>query len=277
MTKGQDPNLWHRIYPVVLKEKLRSGRSFCVVVWRDVGEALVFPVEWYLQNVVRSAKPGSGGAWPGQLNKEEFASGAGIEGRIRAPHAEIKQFLFENPELASQHLSDDHAIPSATLNDPAIIAALSATPGTPQPVTESGLFPSTFGKRLQLAFAAFRADPAQRYRLEVRRARSEQARVQLREPNLLSVRSFEEDFWNLESKTLIHRASGATDDITGRFWGDSPPGPEELQSWTDALHEGSMELHGSYIWGSASRVFASQFPQFSPEKKLELIRKIAEI
>jgi MoxR-like ATPase len=109
-------------------------------------------------------------------------------------------------------------------------------------------------KQLRAAYAAFAADPSQRLRLTVRRNRAAAIR-DLMSRRDLDLSTFNREVWAFESDTVV---AGST--MKGVIPSTDPIPEDRLAQIQKALADSTLELHGNYTWGSATKVFGAQVP-----------------
>jgi 5-methylcytosine-specific restriction protein B len=103
------------------------------------------------------------------------------------------------------------------------------------------------------AFRAFRADPVERLRVNIRRLRAEQIRSMAEQPNAVTLDQFNRDVWALESATLVDG-----NEVSKGWLIDTGGGltTTEAADLDRALDEGRVELHGNYTWKAESGVYS---------------------
>jgi len=116
------------------------------------------------------------------------------------------------------------------------------------------------------AFAAFHDDPAEQLRVHIRRKRAEQLRSLLSNVDTVDLDGFNHDVWVFESAT---RLDGK--DIKGKLFPVQSLDTEFRENIRSALDDGTLELHGNYVWGSGTRVFGPQL-KLNDDEKLEHVR-----
>jgi len=104
---------------------------------------------------------------------------------------------------------------------------------------------------LAAAFSKYRADASQQFRIAVRRNRSEFIK-DLMSGSSLAVDTFNREVWAFESETRIEGQS-----IKGMIPTTKPISAEALSRLPKALQSGTLELHGNYTWGSATKVYGA--------------------
>ncbi len=126
---------------------------------------------------------------------------------------------------------------------------------------------------LAKAFAAFRDDPTEQLRVQIRKRRAEQIRELLSNPGTISLDQFNREIWNNESQTLLDGR-----DITGQLFPNQHQNnqltPELISEAHSALDSNSLELHGNYLWRSGNKVFGSQLKKLNNEEKLNHIKTV---
>jgi MoxR-like ATPase len=119
---------------------------------------------------------------------------------------------------------------------------------------------------LSSAFAAFHDDPVEQLRVHIRRKRAEQLRSLLSNVDAVDLDGFNRDAWVFESAT---RLDGK--DIKGQLFPVQSLDTEFREHIRSALDDGTLELHGNYVWGSGTRVFGPQL-KLNDDEKLEHVR-----
>ena len=119
---------------------------------------------------------------------------------------------------------------------------------------------------LSSAFAAFHSDPIEQLRVHIRRKRAEQLRSLLSNVDAVELDSFNRNVWVFESATLLDG-----NNIKGQIFPDQSLDADFRQHIRSALEDGTLELHGNYVWGSATNVFGPQL-KLNDEEKLEHVR-----
>jgi hypothetical protein len=122
--------------------------------------------------------------------------------------------------------------------------------------------------RLQQAFEAYRQDPTWRFQVELRRLRAGQIRHLLASPQSVTLDAFNREVWAFESATSLRGRS-----IKGVVLGQSLT-DEQISDYEQALQQGQLELHGNYVWGSATAIYGAQSPlnTLDSDTKTENIR-----
>jgi len=95
-------------------------------------------------------------------------------------------------------------------------------------------------------FAKFRAEPYNRFVIHLRRKHAEQLRQFLSDPEKVTLESFNKEVWWIESSTRL-----GEEEL--KLYSTVPPDASRVAELHLALDENRLELHGNYIWGSASR------------------------
>jgi len=114
---------------------------------------------------------------------------------------------------------------------------------------------------LETAFEQFTRDPQHRFIVHVRQKRAAQLRELLSGSASLDAATFDHEVWHLESQTYWHERN-----ITLQLF-DKDNGQSRLEqvlqeyqipleTLEQALEEGTLELHGNYIWGQGSYRYA---------------------
>lgn len=103
---------------------------------------------------------------------------------------------------------------------------------------------------LQRAFNEFLQDPHDAFMVKLRRVRAEQLRQLLAVPNELSPEQFDREVWRIESATIL----GSKQLQLAYRWHELPV--HQITDLETELENGRLELHGNYIWGIGSRIYA---------------------
>src|SRR5215210_2121348 len=101
--------------------------------------------------------------------------------------------------------------------------------------------------KLKAAFERFRENPRYRFFVKVRQRRAETIRKLLSNPENVSLQTFNEEVWRLESNT---RLDGRTLRITS-FDLDA----DEVLEVELALDDGQLELHGNLVWHAPAGIY----------------------
>jgi hypothetical protein len=126
--------------------------------------------------------------------------------------------------------------------------------------------PSSGTKTLSSAFATFHDDPVEQLRVHIRRERAEQLRTLLSDPHAIDLDSFNRNVWVFESAT---RLDG--EDIKGQLFPEQSLDADFRDRIRSGMENGKLELHGNYVWGSATYVYGPQL-KLNDEEKLEHVR-----
>lgn len=175
----------------------------------------------------------------------------------------------------------DLAIPRQVIaSDPQLrsMAILKNSQGTNFPLTDEEADalnalcenPSDAGhiRDLSTKFAQFKDDPIEQLRVRIRRERARQLRELLATSNVIDVDMFNRELWNIEASTLLDG-----EEIRGAIYSDKFNSQELRQRIDEALSQGSLELHGNYMWGSGSRIYGARL-KLSPEERLANIETV---
>lgn len=119
---------------------------------------------------------------------------------------------------------------------------------------------------LRQAFARFRENRVEQFRVQLRRVRAGQLRQLLADPEAIDLKTFNREAWVFESET---RLDG--EDTSGSLF-EKDPTEDRLEALWRGLESGTLELHGNYMWGTATRVFGAPLRGSSDEQKLEHLR-----
>lgn len=116
---------WHRAYVTRVEDLIKSGKRFCIVVWAD-DLAIVFPIEWYVQNITTRAHVDPRNGWIGYLRAGQIAVGYGRGRRIKISVDETKRLVYPNADAAKALLDDDSPLleglkPTVLLPEPKVV------------------------------------------------------------------------------------------------------------------------------------------------------------
>lgn len=133
---------------------------------------------------------------------------------------------------------------------------------------------------LRESFIAFRQDPSDTFRVNVRRTRAAQIRRLLSNPESVNLDTFQQEVWNIETRT--HLRSRNIDLRIAENPTLMAPSVEQLlseekitiQELEAALLSGDLELHGNYIWRQAAHLYA---PRLDIQLKLAHIQRALQI
>jgi hypothetical protein len=101
---------------------------------------------------------------------------------------------------------------------------------------------------IQALFTLFRANPSDQLLLRIRQAHLPTLQRLITDGKDMDLDTFNREIWRIESESQIGDTAIVL--TTGESW-DS----DALERIATALDDGSIDLHGNYIWGSASRVY----------------------
>ena len=127
-------------------------------------------------------------------------------------------------------------------------------------------------KTLSSAFNKFHADTVEQMRVYLRRKRAEQLRDLLANVDAIDFDTFNRDVWVFESRTLLDG-----EEIKGQLFPDQDLSPEYCDHIRAAVDAGQLEMHGNYVWGSASHVFGPQLRGQNDDDKLDHVRSALAI
>jgi hypothetical protein len=105
--------------------------------------------------------------------------------------------------------------------------------------------------QIKESFKKFNKDLSQNLRVRIRRYRSEQIRELLARPENIDLETFNREIWRFESSTKL---SGQ--EIKGQIFQLEPMNSALISKLEIGLQAGEVELHGNYIWGSGTNVYA---------------------
>ncbi len=113
----------------------------------------------------------------------------------------------------------------------------------------------------------YRDEPRNNLVVSVRRERSRQLRDLLSTPPTVDLPTFNDDVWRIETRTLLDGQA-----VTGELQRDMPAA--RAATFLAALQEGRLELHGNYIWGTATRIFGASLREGEDGKTAYLHRAV---
>lgn len=126
-------------------------------------------------------------------------------------------------------------------------------------------------KTLLAAFTDFHDNPDEQLRVQLRRIRAKQLRGLLSNVDEIDLDVFNQEVWVFESATRLNG-----EDIKGTLFPDQPLNADFRNRVRSALDNGTLELHGNYIWGSGSKVYGPSL-KLNNDEKLELVRNALRI
>jgi MoxR-like ATPase len=123
------------------------------------------------------------------------------------------------------------------------------------------IFTTEIDSKLKQAYEQFQQDRMQRFVVNLRRVRAEQLRTLLSEQETLDAATFDYEIWRLESKTYLHGEDielKVFDKQNGLSILDRTiqRGETTLERLELALSVGDLELHGNYMWGQSTAIYA---------------------
>ncbi|MBN1994015.1 MAG: AAA family ATPase [Anaerolineae bacterium] len=118
-------------------------------------------------------------------------------------------------------------------------------------------------EKLKAAFLQFQQDSSNHFLVTLRRKRAEQIRALLSNSDEIDLETFNREVWVNQSATYLQ----------GKRINFNEPSDFEkiIDDIEQAIESSELELHGNYIWGSASRVYAPKLKDDT--KKLEYLRQ----
>ena len=149
----------------------------------------------------------------------------------------------------------------------------------------------TISAAVRARFQTFQADPSEQLRIKIRRVRAVQIRRLFAHPEDIDLDVFNRDVWVFESRSLLDG-----EPLKELYW-NIPTLPEEqrqrVEEALDADDAKALELHGNYVWGTATSVYgpmlkdltqrtqniqnAAEFlndSTLTPEDKVDLLKQI---
>jgi hypothetical protein len=125
-------------------------------------------------------------------------------------------------------------------------------------------------ERLKALFTAFEHDPLRCFQVKLRRVRAGQIRRLLANPAAVTLDLFNKEVWDFESRTILNGIG-----IKGMIFGKGLT-PEKLAELDGALESGQLELHGNYVWGSATHIYGPML-QVDEQTKTGHIRRALQV
>jgi hypothetical protein len=89
-------------------------------------------------------------------------------------------------------------------------------------------------------------------------------------PANVDLPAFNDEVWRIETRTLLDGQA-----VTGELQRDMPA--DRAAVFLAALDEGRLELHGNYIWGTATRVFGASLKEDEPRKTAHLHEAVSAL
>lgn len=229
-------------------DRMRAGDP--VLLWLSGEEAGIYAVGELLgPPVEQTYAPGEAPAWITRENADQAIT--------------VNQVPFRYTQILAEPLKRTSLLAHPVISQMQVVVA---PPGTNFAVTAEEwqalqeLLPAADGSQRaalttpegrRAAFTRFRAEPANRFLVTVRRARAQQLRDLLAEPDSLTLEGFNREVWQIESATILDGQTlqpGITTD-------NHVPEAEELERLESALQDERLELHGNYIWRTASQMY----------------------
>ncbi|MEW6657088.1 MAG: hypothetical protein AB1424_00355 [Thermodesulfobacteriota bacterium] len=125
---------------------------------------------------------------------------------------------------------------------------------------------------IRKSFSEFKLDLSQNLRVRIRRYRAGQIRKLLSNPENVDLEIFNREIWRFESSTKL---SGQ--EIKGQIFTleNEPINSELISNLQLGLETCGIELHGNYMWGSGTNVYAPMLKDDQQkEKNLQIALKI---
>ncbi|MEW5957393.1 MAG: AAA family ATPase [Chloroflexota bacterium] len=131
-----------------------------------------------------------------------------------------------------------------------------------------GLVQEQLEKELKLAYARFQKDVQDRFVVKLRRKRAEELRLLLSNPDGVSLDTFNREVWVPNSGTYLQEKNVSNFENEGFDL-------KLISEMEQALEAGELELHGNYMWGTASKIYAPRLKDDT--RKAEYIREALDI
>jgi len=126
---------------------------------------------------------------------------------------------------------------------------------------------------LRTDYERFRNSAQGRYVAKARRARVEELRALLSDPDSVSLDWFNREVWRLDSGTTVRGELRRLDAEAQT----SNPADVDFADLEAALDAGEIEFHGNSLFRSASNVFGAQLKTMSDDAKLTVVREALTI
>lgn len=125
---------------------------------------------------------------------------------------------------------------------------------------------------VQTAFDNLFESSVERFRVKLRRYRAKQIQDLVADPSSIDLDTFNREIWVLESGMSLGGR-----DLTGVCYGDDLLTKELAEELSHAIDKNELELHGNFVWGSATHVYGAQLSSLSDTEKTQLIQQALEI
>ena len=185
--------------------------------------------------------------------------------RLATAAAAAKQ-LSETPTF-QEFFSSEHPLWTAG----GIAFLLHRNPDLRSLVNGDVIPPLSVDQPLVDAFARFKSDPSAKFVVQMRRLRAQQIRVILAEPDAIDLEVFNREVWVYSST-----ATCQGEDVKAALAATAKISPDQLELLNAGLGSGKLDLHGNFMWGTATRIFGPMVPGNDADR-LGYIRQAVEI
>jgi len=124
---------------------------------------------------------------------------------------------------------------------------------------------------IRKAFQRFRSDPEAQFVVSLRQHHAGELRELLADPEQIDLDAFNKEAWVYANSARIGEK-----DVTKQLHFSTPIAPEDLGELSEALDAGEIEMHGNFIWGTATRVYGTRVSGGN-DAKTEHVRKALSI
>lgn len=121
------------------------------------------------------------------------------------------------------------------------------------------------------AFERFRNDPEAQFVVKLRRHHAGDIRKLLSDIERLDLSTFNKEVWVYATSAKLGEK-----DVTKKLNFTVPIPPADLKELSQALNAGQLELHGNFIWGTATHIYGTSVPGGN-DVKLGYIRQAVAI
>jgi hypothetical protein len=143
------------------------------------------------------------------------------------------------------------------------------------------MFPvANINETLKESFAAFREDPLEEFKVNVRRTRASQLHQLLSNPETIDLATFQNEIWNIEIRTRLRRRNidffiFEKKNLLPTIEQLLVQGIITLPDLAQALVSGDLELHGNYVWIQGSYIYGPRIKD--EQQKLQHIHDALHI
>ncbi len=134
-----------------------------------------------------------------------------------------------------------------------------------------GIEPPIVEKYISDAYARFKTDPTAQFVVRLRRHRAQQIREFLSDSDAVNLDQFNREVWVFASSA---NAQGA--DVRKLLSVPATIPPDDLNRLESQLQSGQLDLHGNFMWGTATRVFGPMVAG-DDEVRLGHVRRALEV